>query len=59
MRKSLQERSIERGCIDFNSKEAKIILNKNGKPVDVQLKSRGFAEQMIERMHDFSQCMCG
>ena len=39
---------MERGCIDFNSKEAKIILNKNGKPVDVQLKSRGFAEQMIE-----------
>ena len=46
--RSLQERSMERGCIDFNSKEAKIILNKNGKPVDVQLKSRGFAEQMIE-----------
>lgn len=46
--RSLQEKSMERGCIDFNSKEAKIILNKNGKPVDVQLKSRGFAEQMIE-----------
>lgn len=44
----LQERSMERGTIDFNTKEAKVHLNKKGRPVDITLRERGFSEQMIE-----------
>lgn len=46
--KLLEARSIERGTIDFNTKESKITLNKNGKPVKIEIKSRGYSEQMIE-----------
>lgn len=44
----LQNRSHDRGNIDFNSKEPYIQLNKKGKPVSISIKDRGFAEQMIE-----------
>lgn len=44
----LQNQSHMRGTIDFNTKEAKVILNKNGYPVDVVLRERGESEQMIE-----------
>lgn len=44
----LQRRSHDRGMIDFNTKEADLILDDNGKCVDVLCKERGFAEQMIE-----------
>lgn len=46
--KLLKKQSHNRGCIDFNTKEAKIIMDKNGHPVDVTVLERGFAEQMIE-----------
>ena len=46
--KKLNKLSHERGSIDFNTKEAKIELNKNGYPIDVRVYERGFAEQMIE-----------
>lgn len=46
--KQLKKQSHNRGCIDFNTKEAKIQLDKNGNPLDVQVLERGFAEQMIE-----------
>lgn len=46
--KLLKKQSHNRGCIDFNTKEAKIIMDKNGYPVDVTVLERGFAEQMIE-----------
>lgn len=46
--KLLKKQSHNRGCIDFNTKEAKILLDKNGYPLDVQVLQRGFAEQMIE-----------
>ncbi|MGM9946434.1 ribonuclease R [Floccifex sp.] len=44
----LQERSYDRGCIDFNTKEPEIQLNKKGKPISIRIKPRGFAQQMIE-----------
>lgn len=46
--KLLKKQSHNRGCIDFNTKESKIIMDKNGYPVDVTVLERGFAEQMIE-----------
>lgn len=46
--KLLKKQSHNRGCIDFNTKEAKILMDKNGYPVDVKVLERGFAEQMIE-----------
>ena len=44
----LQQRSHDRGNIDFNTKEPFIQLNKKGRPVSISIKERGFAEQMIE-----------
>lgn len=44
----LQARSHDRGTIDFNTKEPKLILDEEGKCIDVQCRERGFAEQMIE-----------
>ncbi|TGY65375.1 ribonuclease R [Dubosiella muris] len=46
--KLLQKQTKNRGSINFSTKEPKIILNKKGKPIDVQVKERGYAEQMIE-----------
>lgn len=37
-----------RGALDFNVKEAKVILSKTGKVLDVVLRSRDEAEQLIE-----------
>ena len=34
--------------IDFNTKEPKLVLDEEGKCIDVQCRERGFAEQMIE-----------
>lgn len=37
-----------RGAIDFETQEAKIIVDKLGKPIDIQVRKRGTAEMMIE-----------
>lgn len=37
-----------RGAIDFEAPEAKIIVDENGHPTDIQLRERGLAERMIE-----------
>jgi ribonuclease R len=37
-----------RGAIDFEDTEAKIIVDKDSKPVDIVLRERGTAERMIE-----------
>ncbi|GFH40179.1 ribonuclease R [Lactococcus insecticola] len=37
-----------RGSIDFETQEAKIIVDSLGKPVDIQVRKRGTAEMMIE-----------
>lgn len=36
------------GAIDFDAKEAKILVDEKGKPIDVVLRERGQAERMIE-----------
>ena len=46
--KKLKAQTDKRGAINFATKEPKIVLNKKGKPVDIFVKERGFAEQMIE-----------
>lgn len=44
----LQKQDEKRGSIEFDTSESLIVLNKKGQAVDVQVKERGFAEQMIE-----------
>lgn len=46
--RALYEKRRRRGMIDFDFPEAEIILNKSGKPVDIQLRERTDATQMIE-----------
>ncbi|PWF99450.1 ribonuclease R [Levilactobacillus bambusae] len=38
----------KRGAIDFDDTEAEIIVDKDGHAIDVQLRTRGLAERMIE-----------
>jgi len=38
----------ERGAIDFEETEAQIIVDENGKPIDIKLRERGTSEKMIE-----------
>lgn len=44
----LQKSTEERGSIDFNTKEPTFIFDETGKPIDIFVKDRGYAEQMIE-----------
>lgn len=44
----IRKRRDALGAIDFDTKEAKIIVNAKGKPVDIVLRDRGIAERMIE-----------
>ena len=38
----------EAGALNFDTNEAKILVDKIGKPVDIVLRHRGVAERMIE-----------
>ena len=38
----------QRGAIDFEETEAQIIVDENGKPIDIKLRDRGTSEKMIE-----------
>ncbi|MDU8932626.1 Ribonuclease R [Lactococcus cremoris] len=38
----------QRGAIDFDTVEAKIIVNEKGLPIEIRKRSRGIAERMIE-----------
>ena len=44
----LESMRIRRGALNFDTNEAKILVNKEGKPVDIVLRQRGIAERMIE-----------
>lgn len=44
----LYQKRHQRGAIDFEEPEAKIIVNDQGKPTDIVLHNRGTAEKMIE-----------
>jgi ribonuclease R len=46
--KTLRNRRFQRGAIDFNFPEAKIIVDDQGKPVDIQKRPRTVAEMLIE-----------
>jgi ribonuclease R len=44
----LRRNKENRGYIDFEIEEAKIIVNENGEAIDVQLRNRGTGEKLIE-----------
>lgn len=45
---ALANKRTERGAIEFDAPEAKIIVDDTGKPTDIQLRERGLSERMIE-----------
>jgi ribonuclease R len=44
----LREMKIKRGYVDFGVNEAKILVDDEGKPIDVQLRYQGEGEKLIE-----------
>lgn len=44
----LLKKRKRRGAIDFEAPEAKIIVDEQGHPTDIQLRERGLSERMIE-----------
>ena len=44
----LREKRMKRGAIDFDFEESKIILNENGKPIDIKPYEREIANRIIE-----------
>ncbi|MEK6189782.1 MAG: ribonuclease R [Carnobacterium alterfunditum] len=45
---TLEKKRKNRGAIDFDTKEAKIIVDPEGKPLDIVLRERGVGERLIE-----------
>ncbi len=46
--KTLRARRFEKGSIDFDLPEAKIVLDPKGRPVEIGVRERGDAEKLIE-----------
>ena len=46
--KILRKNKLNKGYLDFDTDEAKIIVDENGKPLDVILRDRGKGENLIE-----------
>ncbi len=44
----LRERRMERGAIDFDLDETKVVVDLDGKPIDIIKRERGIAEKIIE-----------
>ncbi len=45
---ALRQRRMRRGAIDFDFQESKVIVDSEGKPVDIVKRERSIAEQIIE-----------
>lgn len=48
LHKILETMRTKRGALNFDTSEARIIVNDKGMPVDIVVRSRGIAERMIE-----------
>lgn len=48
VRDLLRRRRVQRGAVDFDLPEAKVVLDPEGMPVDVVIRTRGVAESLIE-----------
>ncbi|MCI5775518.1 MAG: ribonuclease R [Aerococcus sp.] len=48
LHRRLEQMRHRRGAIDFDTPEAKIIVDQDGHPIDIQVRDRGIAERMIE-----------
>src|SRR5690606_26166906 len=46
--RTLFDRRLGRGAVDFDFPEAKVILDDDGRPVDIQVRRRDLATQLIE-----------
>ena len=46
--KILNEKGRHRGAIDFDFKEAKVLVDEDGKPTDVVIRERSVGERLIE-----------
>ena len=44
----IRHNKVLRGCIDFDTDEAKIIVDADGKPIDIIKRERGTGEKLIE-----------
>ncbi|MGT2744611.1 ribonuclease R [Streptococcus phocae subsp. phocae] len=44
----LETMRVKRGALNFDTSEARIVVNDNGMPVDIIVRQRGVAERMIE-----------
>ena len=44
----LRKKRMDRGAIDFDFNEAKVIVDESGHPIDVVLRHRGVSERLIE-----------
>ncbi len=48
LRKILQQKRRDRGALNFNFPEVKVVLDENGKPLEIKRLIRGAAEEIIE-----------
>jgi ribonuclease R len=48
LREKLRQERFNNGSIDFNISEAKVILNEEGRPIDLVKEKHGIPEQLIE-----------
>ncbi|HOA39890.1 MAG: ribonuclease R [Halanaerobiales bacterium] len=48
LREKLRQERFEKGSINFQFPEVRVILNEMGKPVEIRMEEHGIAEQLIE-----------